>query len=160
MYVCESIFDEAKRQIRSLPPTGLKKYQHSSLVQTDEIYFFPQPLTPEKESLTKPELVRPTESSPMLDVNEDSMDAPSVGSLDSVPPTPMMLGAVNTMTTASPSPALLPKKKEEKRKKLVTAYILFSMDQRRIPIKKRRYVPCLQPSPSIFGIYHPCLIKT
>ncbi len=43
--------------------------------------------------------------------------------------TPGMLN--NTM---SPSPG--PKKKEEKRKKLVTAYILFSMDQRRITMEE------------------------
>ena len=36
--------------------------------------------------------------------------------------------------TMSPSPG--PKKKDEKRKKLVTAYILFSMDQRRITMEE------------------------
>merc|ERR1712240_929178 len=58
-------------------------------------------------------------SSSVLDVNEDSMDAPpSVGSVES--------------GTASPAatPGLI--KRDPKRKKLVTAYILFSADVRKI----------------------------
>lgn len=63
---------------------------------------------------------------PVLDMNEDSMDAPSVGSVESASfATPMMQVPI---ISASPSPG--PKRKE--RKKTVTAYILFSMDQRRI----------------------------
>ena len=54
------------------------------------------------------------------------MDAPSVGSVESASfATPMMQVPI---ISASPSPG--PKRKE--RKKTVTAYILFSMDQRRI----------------------------
>ena len=40
--------------IRPLPPGGLKKYVRGPHVQTDEVYFFPQPLVPEKESIYTP----------------------------------------------------------------------------------------------------------
>lgn len=41
VYVCESLFDESRRQIRPLPPTGLKTYEHVSTdVLTDETFYF------------------------------------------------------------------------------------------------------------------------
>ena len=59
----------------------------------------------------------------MLDLNEDSMEGPlSVGSTESVP--------------AASSPSILPAKKRPDRKKLVTAYILFSADVRRITMEE------------------------
>ena len=106
VYCCESYFDEGKRVIMPLP-TSLKKYQHGLKVKKDEVYVFKRPISPEKEALPPPPASRNI-SSPVLDVNEDSMDAPpSVGSVES---------------GISPAGAL---KKMEKRKKLVTAYILF-----------------------------------
>eukprot|EP00088_Acartia_fossae_P025373 TRINITY_DN2619_c0_g1_i1.p1 TRINITY_DN2619_c0_g1~~TRINITY_DN2619_c0_g1_i1.p1 ORF type:complete len:664 (-),score=228.07 TRINITY_DN2619_c0_g1_i1:898-2889(-) len=153
VYVCESLFDEAKRLIRPLPPGGLKKYNHSDHVQADEVYIFPEPRIPEKECLNIPQNpnVRPViPNSSMMDMNEDSMDAPpSLGSVESMnvsggigtpgPPGAMtpsqafLASAGNsTMSTASPST----KKDTEKRKKTVTAYILFSMDQRRITMEE------------------------
>ena len=110
VYCCESLFDEGKRMILPLPGT-LKKYQRSPRALTDEVYLFKRSISPEKESL--PPATPRNISSPVLD-NEDSMDAPpSVGSLDS-------------------SPAALQQKKKFDRKKLVTAYILFSADVRKI----------------------------
>jgi len=110
VYCCESLYDEGKRLI--LPLNGsLKKYQHSDKVQQDEVYVFKRTITPEKE--TQPPPTPRTVSSPNLD-NEDSMDAPpSVGSVESASPAPI-------------------KKKTFDRKKLVTAYILFSADVRKI----------------------------
>merc|ERR1719350_147377 len=109
VYCCESLFDEGKRLI--MPLNGsLKKYQLSAQVQKDEVYMFKRTITPEKETLPPP--TPRTVSSPMLE-NEDSMDAPpSVGSVESASPAPM--------------------KKKFDRKKLVTAYILFSADVRKI----------------------------
>ena len=105
VYCCESYFDEGKRVIMPLP-SSLKKYQHGLKVKKDELYVFKRPISPEKEALPPP--TPRNISSPVLDVNEDSMDAPpSVGSVES---------------GVSPAGAL---KKLEKRKKLVTAYILF-----------------------------------
>ena len=106
VYCCESYFDEGKRIIMPLPGP-LKKYLNGSKVKKDEVYVFKRPISPEKEALPLP--TPRNISSPVLDVNEDSMDAPpSVGSVES--------GA---------SPAGGVKKLDQKRKKLVTAYILF-----------------------------------
>merc|ERR1712142_68312 len=114
VYCCESLFDEGKRLIMPLN-CGLKKYQLSAAVQQDEVYIFKRTITPEKESLPPP--TPRTISSPMLD-NEDSMDAPpSVGSVESASPAPI-------------------KKKKFDRKKLVTAYILFSADVRKITMEE------------------------
>ena len=89
-------------------PSSLKKYQHGLKVKKDELYVFKRPISPEKEALPPP--TPRNISSPVLDVNEDSMDAPpSVGSVES-----------------GVSPAgVLKKLEHQKRKKLVTAYILF-----------------------------------
>jgi len=114
VYCCESLFDEGKRLI--MPLNGsLKKYQLSPAVQQDEVYMFKRTITPEKETLPPP--TPRTVSSPMLE-NEDSMDAPpSVGSVESASPAPI-------------------KKKKFDRKKLVTAYILFSADVRKITMEE------------------------
>ena len=48
VYVCESLYDEARRQVRPLPVEGLKKYSHSSAVMEDEIYFFRRLINPPK----------------------------------------------------------------------------------------------------------------
>merc|ERR1719350_2280228 len=72
----------------------------------DEVYLFRRTITLEKESLAPTRNI----SSPLLD-NEDSMDAPSIGS-------------VNSTET--------PGRKKFDRKKLITAYILFSADVRKI----------------------------
>ena len=118
VYVCENLFDEAKRQIRPLP-TGLKKYRVSAKVFVDEVYNFRVPLHPEKELLTPVTVPRAAASSPSFDINEDSMDAPpSIGSVE------------------APSPVTKVQPKKQDRKKLVTAYILFSADVRRITMEE------------------------
>ena len=106
VYCCESYFDEGKRIIMPLPGS-LKKYHHGPKVKKDEVYVFKRPISPEKEALPSP--TARNISSPVVDINEDSMDAPpSVGSVES---------------GISPAGGL--KKADQKRKKLVTAYILF-----------------------------------
>lgn len=120
VFVCENLFDEGKRIIRPLSG-GLKKYTLSKQVINDEVYFFRHPVYPEKEGLSTP-LPPPRTSipSPMLEMmNEDSLDAPpSVGSLES---------------SSSPAPS---KKKADPKKKLVTAYILFSADIRKLTMEE------------------------
>jgi len=109
VYCCESIFDEGKRVIIPLNG-GLKKYDLGQMVIRDEIYYFRRGITPEKEAMPvpTPRLV----PSPLME-NEDSMDAPpSVGSVESFTP--------------------VTQKKKSDRKKLITAYILFSADVRKI----------------------------
>jgi len=115
IYICESLFDEGKRLILPLVGGAMKKYELSSGVLKDEVFVFHRTITPEKEAptVTQPPPTRAL-SSPMLE-NEDSMDAPpSVGSVDSGTPTPV--------------------RKKMDRKKLITAYILFSADVRKITV--------------------------
>ena len=51
VYICESVYDESRRQIGPLPPTGLKTYEHSSLdVLADEVYYFKSPINVQKVS--------------------------------------------------------------------------------------------------------------
>lgn len=40
VFLCENIYDEAKRVIRELGREGLKKYPHHKSVKEDEIYYF------------------------------------------------------------------------------------------------------------------------
>ncbi|XP_035918994.1 protein polybromo-1-like isoform X3 [Anopheles stephensi] len=49
VYMCESIFDEFKKQIRKIvAPSGLRKFTHSQMVTTDEVYHFRRPINPPK----------------------------------------------------------------------------------------------------------------
>lgn len=55
VFVCESTYDELKKQIRrNHPGTALRKFKHSQLVTQDEIYHFKRPIAPAKvtKSLT------------------------------------------------------------------------------------------------------------
>ena len=107
---------------------------------SDEIYIFRSPLQLERESLALP--VPPARPaivpSPMLDLNEDSLDGPlSVGSADSGAAAVGGMGGGMPISGggAAGSPGFT-KKKPEPRKKLVTAYILFSADVRRITMEE------------------------
>ncbi|KAL1454035.1 hypothetical protein WDU94_010330 [Cyamophila willieti] len=48
VYIVESSYEPVSKVIRPLPPTGLKKYSHTSAVYQDEIYFFRRLLNPPK----------------------------------------------------------------------------------------------------------------
>jgi len=87
--ICENVYDESRRLIRSLPPTGLKRYEYNSTqIVADEVYYFKRSFKPQKEmsavNLPPVSSTAPVPSTTsMMDVdNEDSMDAPSVGSTD------------------------------------------------------------------------------
>merc|ERR1719312_1722460 len=88
----------------------MKKYQLGPAALMDEVYLFRRAITLEKENIAPTRNI----SSPLLD-NEDSMDAPSIGS-------------VNSTET--------PGKKKFDRKKLITAYILFSADVRKVTMEE------------------------
>ncbi|XP_077514513.1 protein polybromo isoform X33 [Amblyomma americanum] len=47
VYICESRYLEAERQIRKLHK-GLKKFSHSEAVTPDEVYYFKNPINPQK----------------------------------------------------------------------------------------------------------------
>lgn len=48
VYICESFYDESKNLIKKFSQEGLKKFNHSSTVTEDEIYFFRRPINPAK----------------------------------------------------------------------------------------------------------------
>ncbi|RLU27258.1 hypothetical protein DMN91_001059 [Ooceraea biroi] len=50
IYICESLYDETKNLMKKLGQEGLKKFNHSSAVTEDEIYFFRRPINPAKVS--------------------------------------------------------------------------------------------------------------
>lgn len=50
MFLCESIYDEMKKQIRKVVPGNLKRFNHTQAVTTDEIFFFRRPINPPKVS--------------------------------------------------------------------------------------------------------------
>merc|ERR1719232_2174140 len=83
VYICDNVYDESRRVIRSLPATGLKRYEYGSTqVVADEVYYFKKAIKPQKETSVV-NLPKAEHQSSMMDVdNEDSMDAPSVGSTD------------------------------------------------------------------------------
>lgn len=70
VYVCESIYDEVTKQIRRFQGTGLRKFSHSQMVVTDEVYHFAKPITPMRMSVT--ELMTPQDY-----LNRESNDNPS-----------------------------------------------------------------------------------
>ncbi|XP_020708055.1 protein polybromo-1 isoform X4 [Athalia rosae] len=128
VFICESTYDEGKNLMRKLGTEGLKKFNHSSEVTDDEIYFFRRPINPPKEASP----LLPKLESDILNmgvglgvgvgvgVGEDSMDAggpPSVGSTEAQP----ILSNIQTPVSA---------KKKATGKKLVTGYILYSSKMR------------------------------
>lgn len=44
------MYDEINRQVKKLPPDGLKKFTHSNAVTEDEVYYFPRLISPVKVS--------------------------------------------------------------------------------------------------------------
>lgn len=49
VYVSESVYDEAKKQIRrNGQGSGLRKFTHSQMVTPDEVYHFKSAITPIK----------------------------------------------------------------------------------------------------------------
>ncbi|KAG8184625.1 hypothetical protein JTE90_022674 [Oedothorax gibbosus] len=108
IYICESRYLEAERQIRRLTK-GLRKISLTSNVTDDEFYFFRKPITPVKE--LSPLMNRPA----METDNEESNDVS----------TPMV---VSEQDIATP---ILSSAKKKNSKRIVTGYILFASEVRR-----------------------------
>lgn len=122
VYICESRYLEAERQIRKLPK-GLKKFSHSEAATPDEVYYFKNPITPQKcdAGLADGADMQPTgdEMSPMPSRvmsetdNEESNDVPCSA----------LARDDSNLSSASG------KKKSTKR--VVTGYLLFSSEIRK-----------------------------
>uniref|UniRef100_A0A182MT35 Polybromo-1 n=1 Tax=Anopheles culicifacies TaxID=139723 RepID=A0A182MT35_9DIPT len=137
VYMCESIFDEFKKQIRKIvAPSGLRKFTHSQMVTTDEVYHFRRPINPPKVTCGEIAAVqenKPTNSSDFMDMKEDfgiiddSIDGPpSIGSDTIMTASPHPTQTINTST-----PTMTTKKTSKPGKKLVTGYILYSSEHRK-----------------------------
>ena len=49
VYLCESVYDELKKQVKKLmTPGGLKKFTHSQMVTPDEVFYFRRPINVQK----------------------------------------------------------------------------------------------------------------
>ncbi|CAH1119196.1 unnamed protein product [Phaedon cochleariae] len=142
VFICVSMYDEINRQIKKLPPDGLKKFAHSPTVTDDEVYFFTKILNPPKEEIAvkvrKAEDLKSqnsrdsgieTQLTKMNDMDilmEDSLDGgpPSVGSGE-IPVVICTPGANTTATTPATT------KKKSNKNKVVTGYILYSREVRK-----------------------------
>jgi len=154
VYICESVYDESRRQIGPLPPTGLKKYEYISLdVLADEVYYFKSPITVRKEVpggvmaqgklipfgtpgvmgeftggtvMMDPSMMSSAMAGQAMDINEDSLDAPpSVSSTEAGP----IIGTPSTPGT--PARSGKDKKNKDGKRKPVTPYILYASLVRR-----------------------------
>ncbi|XP_058117196.1 protein polybromo-1 isoform X2 [Anopheles coustani] len=138
VYMCDSIFDEYKKLIRKIvAPSGLRKFTHSQMVTTDEVYHFRRPINPPKvtcgEIMTVPDNNKQITSCDLMDMKDefgiidDSVDGPpSIGSDTAPTASPLPSHTVNIST-----PSMTTKKASKPGKKLVTGYILYSSEHRR-----------------------------
>ncbi|BES94930.1 BAH [Nesidiocoris tenuis] len=148
VYICESIYDEVKRQVRPLPREGLKKYTHLAPVLQDEIYFFRRLFNPPKfpistlygqsqqpscstdghQQMTSLTQVTPHPFNSQIENSVDS-DMMMEDSLDGPPPS---VGSVDVPQAVVSTPAAVTKKvRKDGKKSLVTGYILYSGDVRK-----------------------------
>ncbi|XP_063225363.1 protein polybromo-1 isoform X23 [Bacillus rossius redtenbacheri] len=101
VYVCESLYDEARRQVRKLSREGLKKYSHSNAVLEDEIYFFRRLINPPKigseSAQHQPDSKQQGSNFDMIAVDPDLLE----DSLDGGPPS-MGSGDIPSQSSATP----------------------------------------------------------
>lgn len=116
VFLCESIYDEMKKQIRKVVPGNLKRFNHTQMVTTDEIFFFRRPINPPKDCKDE------------FGIIDDSIDGPpSIGSDMLVTASPIPSSALGTPG----NPGGTGKKDKKAGKKLVTGYILYSSEHRK-----------------------------
>ncbi|GFQ66100.1 protein polybromo-1 [Trichonephila clavata] len=127
VYICESRYLEAERQIRRLSK-GLRKIPLTSNVTEDEYYFFRKPINPQKtEVIVLPAIPKkimgpsPSELSPLM--TRPTMETDNEESNDVS--TPM---TVSEQDVATP---ILSSVKKKNSKRIVTGYILFASEVRR-----------------------------
>uniref|UniRef100_W4VRH5 Putative chromatin remodeling complex rsc subunit rsc1/polybromo n=1 Tax=Corethrella appendiculata TaxID=1370023 RepID=W4VRH5_9DIPT len=137
VYVCESVYDEMKKQIRRIPtPGGLRKFTHTQMVLTDEVYHFRRAINPPRVSCGEIAALLEKQPIPSCDMDfiktegtdlytEDSMDGgPSSVCSDLVTASPIPNYAYNSTPVISG-------KRGKTGKKLVTGYILYSSEHRK-----------------------------
>lgn len=131
IYICDNFLDEMNQRVSALQ-SGLRKFKLSSLVTSDEVYFFRKPVVIHKYDPTVPLVKKQSlsyESSPMtprMDMDyEDSMDGPppSVASVDS--------GIITGTPKALKKPPTGKQFQQMTGKKQMTGYILFSAEIRK-----------------------------
>lgn len=138
VYVCESTYDEMKKQIRrNTSGSGLRKFSHTQMVTPDEVYHFKTPVTHNKVSVSEIAALEgykgsslsqdvdiKTENADVLGIAEDSMDGgpPSVISDTIAAPSP---------ATVAPHATPVSTKSKKPKSKLVTGYILYSSEVRK-----------------------------
>ncbi|GFY58398.1 protein polybromo-1 [Trichonephila inaurata madagascariensis] len=127
IFICESRYLEAERQIRRLSK-GLRKIPLTSNVTEDEYYFFRKPINPQKtEVIALPAIPKkimapsPSELSPLM--TRPTMETDNEESNDVS--TPM---TVSEQDVATP---ILSSVKKKNSKRIVTGYILFASEVRR-----------------------------
>lgn len=137
IYVCESTYDEVKKQIRrNTTGSSLRKFSHNRMVTADEIYFFKTPITPVKVSVNEIAALEGFKGSAGQDSDIKIEGADALGiaedSMDGGPP------SVGSDLVATPSPALAAQhatpvstKVKKGKSKLVTGYILYSSEVRK-----------------------------
>ncbi|XP_011164312.1 protein polybromo-1 [Solenopsis invicta] len=152
VYICESLYDESKSLMKKLSQDGLKKYNHTSAVTEDEIYFFRRPINPAKvssdvaqtqsqvKSVTPSSAQFEMEASPLLPKLEPDVLSMGVGlgvgvgvgvgedSMDAGGPP--SVGSTEAQPVLSNTQTPVSTKKKTAGKKLVTGYILYSSKMR------------------------------
>ncbi|OAD52774.1 Protein polybromo-1 [Eufriesea mexicana] len=152
VYICESLYDESKSLMKKLGQEGLKKFNHSSTVTEDEIYFFRRPINPAKvpgdvaqtqnqvKSVTPSSTQFEMEASPLLPKLEPDVLGMGVGlgvgvgvgvgedSMDAGGPP--SVGSAEAQPVLSNTQTPVSTKKKTAGKKLVTGYILYSSKMR------------------------------
>ncbi|KAL6428032.1 hypothetical protein ACFW04_008427 [Cataglyphis niger] len=152
IYICESLYDESKSLIRKLSQEGLKKFNHTSAVTEDEIYFFRRAINPAKvssdvaqtqnqvKSVTPSSAQFEMEASPLLPKLEPDVLSMGVGlgvgvgvgvgedSMDAGGPP--SVGSTEAQPVLSNTQTPVSTKKKTAGKKLVTGYILYSSKMR------------------------------
>ncbi|KYN02038.1 Protein polybromo-1 [Cyphomyrmex costatus] len=152
VYICESLYDESKSLMKKLSQDGLKKFNHTSAVTEDEVYFFRRPINPAKvssdvaqtqsqvKSITPSSAQFEMEASPLLPKLEPDVLSMGVGlgvgvgvgvgedSMDAGGPP--SVGSTEAQPVLSNTQTPVSTKKKTAGKKLVTGYILYSSKMR------------------------------
>lgn len=144
VYVCESMYDEFKKQITRVPNSGLRKFTHSQMVTPDEVFHFQRQINPVRVTVSEiaalQESNKQTPSSNLLDLGDLKMETSVVAgntdllgimedSLDDGPPSVGSDLVINQPSTSNLTP--MTNKKGKLSKKLVTGYIVYSSEVRK-----------------------------
>lgn len=121
VYICESSYDEMKKQLNKTIQTGaLRRFAHSQMVTPDEIFHFKRAVTPQKDmKIESGELVCVSEQSNNVDEMDTSLPDITLDTTPLIPSTP--LSAISRNKPGG----------RHGRGKIVTGYILYSSEHRK-----------------------------